>query len=310
MRLHKLVFMLKTYIDDFVFAKQLIATFNLYNKDMIPLYIILPSKSKNMFVNFIEENLNDNIFILKEEEICPYLVNERINGIKPGYINQEIIKLSFWEMHLCENYFCLDSDAIFIRDFYIKDFMYDSDTPYTVLFEDNDLKTDPFYYEKFWIEREKSIRKIQMYMGLENKKLMTCHGFQVFSSKVLKEMKNSFMLDLGLNYEDLMKISPYEFSWYNLYLQREKTIPIQPCGEIMKCFHMRHQCTIAHFQNIKIEDLARAYVGIVINSNYLKGELISWGDINKIIDRKQLRFLVKSSLRLVIKKYFHNINYY
>ncbi len=44
-------------------------------------------------------------------------MSEPVAGIRPGYINQEIVKLAFWELGLTENYFCVDSDAVFVRPF-------------------------------------------------------------------------------------------------------------------------------------------------------------------------------------------------
>ena len=36
---------------------------------------------------------------------------------------------------ICENYLCIDSDSEFIRDFYYSDFMYNDNTPYTIMHE-------------------------------------------------------------------------------------------------------------------------------------------------------------------------------
>ena len=89
-----------------------------------------------------------NVTLHSDESITKELVNDySIRGIRPGYINQEIIKLSFWKKRLCKNYFCMDSDGVFIRNFYISDFMYDKNTPFTVLVEDNELKVDPEYFK-------------------------------------------------------------------------------------------------------------------------------------------------------------------
>ena len=60
-----------------------------------------------------------NIEIFSDESITDYLVeDDSVMGIRPGYINQEIVKLAFWEKGLCENYFCMDSDGVFIRNFF------------------------------------------------------------------------------------------------------------------------------------------------------------------------------------------------
>lgn len=271
------VFMLKTYKNDFLYVLRLLKTFNMHNKDHITLFILVPGDQLNELKELCVCELCGDVILLAEEQYCNYLVLEDIHGISHGYINQEIIKLSFWENNLCDNYMCLDSDAVFIRDFYIDDFMYNEDTPYSVLLEDNALKADPVYYQCFWIDREKSIRKIQKEMEIYEKKMITCHGFQIFSKKVLSDFKANFMNIKGYTYRSLMEISPYEFSWYNFWLQKAKPIDIHFCDEIFHYYHMPHQHIHALLSGITIEDLARSYVGVVINSNFQIGG--GWGDL-------------------------------
>ena len=261
-------FMLKTYKNDFLYVRRLIKSFNKYNRDNITLFILAPRVQLDELINSCRNELCDDIIILAEEEYCKHLVSENIHGFSPGYVNQQIIKLSFWENNLCDNYMCIDSDSIFIRDFHINDFMFDRDTPYSVLFEDNALKSDPVYYQSFWIEREQNIKKIQAEVGLPGNKMITCHGFQIFSKKVLIDFKTNFMDIKGYSYSALIEISPYEFSWYNFWLQKAKPIDIHFCDEFFHYYHMAHQHIYAVLSGITINDLARSYVGIVLNSNF------------------------------------------
>ncbi|WP_395783326.1 hypothetical protein [Aquirufa sp.] len=104
--------------------------------------------------------MNSNIF-LSEELFNNKRTSDSIFGFKLGDINLEIIKLSFWELNLCENYFCLDSDGEFSSEIFLTDFMFDNSTPYSILLEDNELKVEPAYYKSYWVPPEKKIRKIQ-----------------------------------------------------------------------------------------------------------------------------------------------------
>lgn len=271
----KFVFLLKTYEKDFAYAERLLNSFAKYNEDNIHCYIVVPKDSRILLENLFDEEVKRNLSFVAEEEF-EGLGSESINGISAGYINQEIIKLSFWEKGFCENYCCIDSDAEFIRKFYYYDFMYDDHTPYSVLVEDKDLKADPVYYETFWTEREKALLRIRDEMEIKTSKLMTCHGFQNFSSKVLKNFKENFMVVKGYDYVDLMKISPYEFTWYNLWLQKSKVIDIHPCEPFFKTFHMKQHLLYSKMQGVSLDDLARSYVGIIINSNYTKGKSLSY----------------------------------
>ena len=138
--MHDFGFFLKTYGKDYDRAVRLIESFENYNVEALPLYLACPQSDIKQFTTLERRNIK----IIPEEEICTNVFIEDAKWTA-GYLNQEIYKLAFWEMGLCANYMCIDSDAIFIRPFYLKDFMYDEKTPYTSLEEDNDLRADCYY---------------------------------------------------------------------------------------------------------------------------------------------------------------------
>lgn len=276
--MERFAFLLKTYEKDFSYAKRLLTSFAKYNRDGITCYVVAPGVSEKVLLDGLSDEVKKHVSLVAEEEWEDLFTEESINGIRAGYINQEIVKLSFWEKGLCENYCCLDSDGVFIRDFYLKDFMFDEETPYTVLVEDNELKSDPYYYQAYWVKREEYLRKIQRELGLADKRLLTCHGFQTFNCKVLADLKSEFMDPNGYRYTDLMRIAPYEFSWYNLWLQKCNVIAVHPCEPMFVYFHMEHQLYLSWILGRGIDDLKRSYVGIVINSNWARGKLLSYSD--------------------------------
>ena len=276
---HQISFLLPSFIGDIKYTERLINSYQKHNVDNISLYIVVPEKDIDIFTKF----KSDTVFILTEESISgKYLIHDNsIRGIRPGYINQEIIKLSFWELDLCENYLCLDSDGVFIRDFCISDFMYDDDTPYTILVEDHELKIEPEYYSKYWVQREEYIRHIQERVGLDDDRMLTCHGFAIFSCEVLKSFKEKFMDSWRLSYSDVINSAPYEFSWYNMWLQKDETIPIKIKEPLFKYFHHKNQHIEYLKKGITLKDISRGYMGVVINSNYSREYgVISYEDGN------------------------------
>lgn len=263
--MHKIAILLVTYIGDIEYVERLIPSYKKYNIDKIPLYIVAPISDIKAFEKFMD----DNIELLTEESITDNLVHDsNFFGFKPGYINQEIVKLAFWEKKLCENYFCMDSDGEFIRNFFVSDFMYDHETPFTILVEDNELAVEPEYYRGYWIKREKSIRFIQKEIGLADRRMLTCHGFAILSCKVLESLYKKYLLPNNLTYRDLLSKSPYEFSWYNMWLQKDKTIPIEFREPIIKIFHHKNHHLEYLEKGITLQDISRGYIGIVINSNF------------------------------------------
>lgn len=295
----KIAIMLKTYRGDFKYLKRFLDSYQKFNKDDIPLYVVLPQKD----IDELERSIGDLYKIIKKVLSEEQLYDTDTKGID-GWKIQQIIKLAFWKLDLCENYFCIDSDSYFIKDFYVSDFMYDADTPYTVLIEDKELQVDPIYYEKNWLAREPYINQIKETIGFKTNKILTCHGFQIFSTIVLKDFYDRFMLKNGYTYRRLLEIAPYEFSWYNLWLQKEKIIPIYPCEPLFKTFHMRHQQTLYYLLGIRERDIARGYIGVVIQSNWNSKNISNYEAMKKNMLWLPMKYL-KNAFVLGLGSLFH-----
>jgi hypothetical protein len=259
--------LLKSYGGDADLAKRLLASFEKFNHEGLSLYVVVPEADVPRF----EELAGANVHVLPETTLGAYLVDQPVAGVRPGYINQEIVKLAFWELGLAENYFCVDSDAVFVRPFGRDDFMLDETTPFTVLVEDNELKVEPRYYEQHWQGREIHLRQIQKLVGLHDRRLLTCHGHQVMSSTVLRSLKEAFLEPGGWTYADMLAEAPYEFSWYNMWLQKSQVIPIAVREPLVKTFHHEGQHLEYALRGIGPDDIARGFVGVVVNSNYARG---------------------------------------
>jgi hypothetical protein len=260
----RFAFLLKTYAGDLEFACRLIDTYLEHNVEHIPLVISCPAVDRPQFARFESESVS----VISDEEVTDQLVTREVAGIRPGYINQEIVKLAFAEKGIARNYMCLDSDGVFLRDFGYADFMFDQDTPYTVMFEDNELRTDRDYFDTHWSARAEAIERIRVAVGLSPRPLLTCHGFAILSSAVLEVFRRDFMAPRGLGYADLLEISPYEFSWYTLYLQATEVIDIHPRESLFRYVHSSRQYSLLTLSGATLEDIGRGYVGLTINSNF------------------------------------------
>lgn len=294
-------FFLKTYKGDYNYAKRLIESFNKHNKDNLVMYLMCSSSELALFKKFKSENIK----IINEEKLGHYLVNDfSINNTRPGYVNQCILKLSFWELDLLENYFCIDSEAVFIDDFYLKDFIAENESPYSFLIEDNELKVDPVYYLEHGIGRDRSLKNIKKYLELNKHVLLTNHGHCTFSSLVLRSFKNQVLITNKISYKDLMKISGYEFSWYNFYLQKTKLIEIIAREPIIKVFHNYKMYNDYLSKNITIEDIKRGYKAYLINSNFSRESgVISYGEKVYVPTFSEILFLTKSLFNLMYNKF-------
>ena len=260
----RLGLLLKSYAGDFAYAQRMVESFHKHNADKLTLFIVIPDSDVELFSSMT----GSNVEIFSEELLGKYLVDSPVHDLRPGYINQEIVKLAFWELGLTENYFCVDSDAEFIRDFGFSDFMANDTTPYTVLVEDKELLVEPRYYKQYWKTREDEIRHILDLVGLDTHVIRTCHGHQVFSAKVLRSFKERFLEPRRWSYVDALAESPYEFSWYNMWLQKDHGIEIHAREPFVKVFHHEGHHLEYILRGVTQADIARGYLAVVVNSNY------------------------------------------
>lgn len=263
-RSQQFVIYCKSFSSDLEAFRRMFASYRQHNKDNIPLYVSVPSSDEAAFKQIVG---SEATVIADESYAESYFTTEMYWNLSLGYINQEICKLSFWETGIAKNYLCVDSDAYFIRDFYKNDFMATKSTPYSVLVMDKDLNTQE-YYREFGRWRLGHIKRIFEEVGYDDRRYLTCHGMTVLSSAVLKDFKKNFLRKKKISYKDLIKISPYEYSWYNAWLQKSKIIDVVAVEPFFKTFHMRKEYQLSRISMIKEADIAEYYVGIIMNSNW------------------------------------------
>jgi hypothetical protein len=259
--------MLKSYLPDLEYTQRFIESFRKYATEEIPLYVVVPDSDVAAF----KEIIGSTGEVLPESLWSDYLVDYRIHGNSPGYINQEIIKLAFGEKGYLANYLCADSEAVFIRPFSSADFMADSTTPFTFVTEDHELAVDPIYFARYGKSRYESIMRIRAHFGLQTNNFKTCHGFGVFSAKAIESLSD-YLKNHGMMYSDLLEISPYEFSWYNFWLEKSQVIRVVEREPIFETIHMDHHHLAYALKSVKLDDLARGYVGVVVNSGHSRDQ--------------------------------------
>ena len=256
----------KTYIGDIEPLKVMLDSFKRHNKQNIEMYVSCPRDDMEKFRCFGDKTVH--ILADEDYDFSYYHRGGTKYGFSIGYFHQEICKLAFWETGLCENYLCIDSDGVFIRDFEVSDFMWNEEVPYTVLMMDKDLSVEK-QYQSYWDWRKEKIMEIYQFLELENLPFRTCHGFQIMNARVLKALKE-YLGKRDMGYSDAIELSPFEFSWYNCAALKFNEIPIIAVEPYFKYFHNRTEYKNARRMNIGIHDWSRAYIGIVMNSNWNK----------------------------------------
>ena len=149
--------------------------------------------------------------------------------------------------------------------------MASTDEPYTFLTEDRNLQIDRNYFDAHWVGREILLRKILVAIDYKPKFIETCHNHQVFSSHVLQDFEENFLSMNKYSYSDILKISPYEFSWYNFWLQKRFPDNIHKREPNFLIVYSEQMELTMRLQGIIKDDISRGYVGLILNSNYSRG---------------------------------------
>lgn len=258
--------LLKSYAPDLPYAERFMESFDRFAQQEIPIVVVVPDQDAQAFTAMIR----DRARVLPESLWSDHLVDYRIHGSSPGYVNQEIIKLAFAEQGIFANYLCADSEAVFIRPFSSKDFIHPSGVPYTFITEDAELRVDPVYERAYGAARDSYLVRLREFLDLPVRPYKTCHGFAVLSSDVCLDLA-AFLSSRGMTWADALELCPYEFSWYNFWLERTELIPRIVREPIFKTIHLEHQHLEFAIKGVTEKDFARGYVGVVVNSGFSRG---------------------------------------
>lgn len=260
--MEKIVLYCKSYHKDVDRVKSLLDSITFYNHDSIPFYISVPKSDIELFKHTLG---SADYTLVCDEDIFTISDN--------NWIAQQIIKSNFWKLGISENYVCLDSDSYFIRPFYISDFMFNDNTPYTVIHEQKELfswsviRTNTLGFdpkEGFVNDR----KKIMDLFGRSGKYYDFGPSPIIWNSNVWKSLEEKYMIPNNLAFPDLIAYSPSEFSWYGEALLAFKEIEIYPAEPLFKVFHYPQQYIEYKQQNITKEMIAQNYMGIIMQSNF------------------------------------------
>ena len=256
--MHKLALFIKSYQGHLDYTKQLIETIKKHNVDSIPTYLSVPRNQIQLFDDNVD---TDYAILMNDEEIVGHELGD-------SWYGQQLVKMSFSQARICENYLWIDADSYFIRDFNIHDFMANEDTPYTNITECRDLLT--------WCATRPD--KAHVFQSFANDRLKVMELFgrkgklfdsvcpNLWSSKVLTHMKENYLTPNNMTFENLLEQVPGELIWYTEYLLATKVIDIIPTEGWFKAFHYLDQMLDCRAQGNTEETLSYNYLGIVMPS--------------------------------------------
>lgn len=287
----KLALFCKSFHEDVHRIRRLAQSVELFNRDRIPLYVSVPASELEMF----KESLGEfSCHLFTDEEILArsFEANGPPPANYPRLIMQQIVKLEFWRLGLCENYFWVDSDSYFIRPFQTADFFSAAGHPSLVMYEGGEL---------FAFAREHGKEKIITDYGrtaAEFKDLFDRQGPDylfgpsplLWSCEVLQGLHEEFLCRQGRSIYEFFRAHPCEINLYAEYLLSSNKVPFEPRAPFFKVFHYPEQFYESQYLGEWDHSLAGDYMGVIIQSNWAKPDF-------KKMQKKTLADRVKGLFR-------------
>ncbi len=266
---------LKTYGRDIEQAVRLLQSIYLHNADNLKVFLSVNPGEVGLFRSIIQD---ENITILDDREVFEVKVK------MDGWRYQQVIKSNFWRVNTADVYLCLDSDIVFIKDFYQSDFMYTDTIPYTVVHESKDM------LEFVALRKPESINNI-FYQNAQSilRHLITNSapkwdwgpGPFIWANSVWKHFDESYLQPNNLtfdvfmhNFEKQTGVLFSEYVLYGEYLWHTELFRVVPKQPLIKSYHWKEQFVEDFDRGVRVSHLKHNYLGVGIQSNWMNGQYL------------------------------------
>ena len=290
-----LVLYCKSYRRDFLRLKRLLESIQKYNVDQIPFYISTPyadfDELKNILGSKIQyEWISDESIVSANPRAIPGIEKKRT-----GSLAQQAIKSEFWRLGISENYVCLDSDCIFLREFDRKSFINADGNPFTVIYQNKEF---------FQLAIDRNHSKVEENLRLEGDRVRALFDRQgpnyycpcppfIWSAKVWRSLDEQFLAPKGLTFWDISNPEHPETLLYLEALLKFQAIPLYPIEQLFRIYYYDWQYYLLRRLGESENKLTKNYLGVIYQSNWDSD--LDFGSSGKSIlsqaNRKLKRFL-------------------
>ena len=212
-----------------------------------------------------------------------------IEKTRSGGLSQQVIKSEFWRLGLSENYVCLDSDCVFIKDFHRSDFLSADGTPYTVIYQNKEF---------FQLAINRGHEKVPANLRKEGdcvKALFSrvgpnyycpCPPF-IWSAKVWQSLDSHYLEPKGLHFWDISNNDHPETLLYLEALLNFRAIPLYPIEQLFRIYYYDWQYYLLRRTGESESKLKANYLGVIYQSNWDSG--MDFGESTKSFASLALR---------------------
>jgi hypothetical protein len=257
----------KSYSRDFLRLKRLLESINQFNADHLDFYISTPSPDQGL----LEEILGQDGYIwIADEDIVVANPNADFSKYQAmsGGLSQQIIKSEFWRLGLAENYLCLDSDSLFIRNFYKSDFLSNDGVPYTVIHQNKEL---------FQLATDRGHEKVERDLRIEAERVKRLFDRQgpnfycapspfIWSARVWMSLDTEYLQPKRMSVWDFITPEYPETLIYGEALLKYRAISLIAIEPLFRTYHYDWQYFLMKRLGETKAKLAQNYLGIIYQS--------------------------------------------
>ena len=259
----------KSYRKDFLRLKRLLQSVTEFNVDQILFFISTPSTDRDLLVDLLG---NEGYQWVSDESIIYANPNvpEGIILNKSGSLTQQIIKSEFWRLGLAKNYVCLDSDCIFIKNFFRSDFLDNEGNPYTVIYQNKEyfqLAVDRGFFKppRELIAEGNRVKKLFGRQGPNY--YCPCPPF-IWSAKVWISLEECYLKPKGITLWGLCTPEYPETLLYLEALLNFKAIPLNPIEQLFRIYYYDwHYYLLRRIGETPVK-IKEHYLGVIYQSSW------------------------------------------
>ncbi|CAM3655907.1 DUF6492 domain-containing protein [Polynucleobacter brandtiae] len=266
--------------------KRLALSVEKFNVERIPFYVSTPDADKALF----DEVLGDEATFIWVSDESIVRANPNADFIlyqsMLGGLSQQIVKSEFWRLGISENYVCLDSDSVFIRDFRCSDFIGNNGEPYTVIHQNKDF---------FQMASNRRQLKVEKDLRAESVKVMDFFSRQgpvyycapspfIWSSKVWRSLDENLLIPAGITIWEFIKKDMPESLVYGETLLKYRAIRLLPIEPIFRVYHYDWQYYLLRRIGETQARLIDGYLGVIYQSTW-QSEMHLGGDAKPFFSR-------------------------
>ena len=278
----------KSYKKDFLRLKRLLDSIQKFNFDKIPLYISTPIRDRELLLQIIGDQgyqwVSDES-IIKANILAPTGIDQN----KSGGLVQQVVKSEFWRLGLSENYVCLDSDCVFIKNFYRSDFLASDGIPYSVIYQNREyfqLAVDRGFKKAVKQLRAEGDRVKALFSRIGPNYYCPCPPF-IWSSEVWRSLDERYLKPRNLTFWDVCTTDHPESLLYLEALLNYKAIPLLPIEQLFRVYYYDWHYYLLRRIGECSSKLGENYLGVIYQSSWDFG--LDFGPSQKSILSRALK---------------------